>query len=157
MKPHKHAELIKAWADGAEIEYKNVQHGWVACSPEGMFWDVSGEYRIKPEIKKDPLKIISELIHYPQCWDDVTYPTLEDAVIEVCKDFNCTNEDTHKIKPKPKPDVVITTTLGYTKREDGEFLIDGNYKMSILHHERKNIKFTFDGETGELKSAEVIK
>lgn len=53
MKPHKHAELIKAWADGAEIEYKNVQHGWVTCSPEGMFWDVGGEYRIKPEPKPD--------------------------------------------------------------------------------------------------------
>lgn len=45
-KPHKHAELIKAWADGAEIE-KKVNVEWVICAyPE---WYKETEYRIKPE------------------------------------------------------------------------------------------------------------
>ncbi len=47
MKPHKHAELIKAWADGAEIEYKVHNGGWVAL--EHPSWDDHNEYRIKPE------------------------------------------------------------------------------------------------------------
>ena len=51
--PHKHADLIKAWADGAEIEYLKVGANsvWaVATSPR---WDGHGEYRIKPEPKPD--------------------------------------------------------------------------------------------------------
>ena len=48
MKPHKHAELIKAWADGAEIEYES--HGiWVdEAYPD---WYPEMQYRIKPEPK----------------------------------------------------------------------------------------------------------
>ena len=51
MKPHKHAEIIKAWADGAEIQMKSKIDGrWWDCNdPE---WDGDYEYRIKPEEKK---------------------------------------------------------------------------------------------------------
>ena len=75
MKPHPHSELIKAWADGAEIQIK-FYDGWRDCRP--IDWNPNSEYRIKPE---------------------------------------------------PKPDVI-------------QFC---------------NLKLTFDGETGELKSAEVLK
>ena len=50
MKPHKHPELIKAWADGAEIEYKFLNgslSGWQpAVTP---IWVDDCLYRIKPE------------------------------------------------------------------------------------------------------------
>lgn len=47
--PHKHAELIKAWADGAEIECYCVDETW---QPVGEpFWKPGTEYRIKPEPK----------------------------------------------------------------------------------------------------------
>ena len=47
---HKHAELIKKWADGNEIEIK-TQNGWSYCpNPD---WSEIGEYRIKPEEKND--------------------------------------------------------------------------------------------------------
>lgn len=47
MKPHKHAEVIKAWADGAEIEFRGDHHKeWMpALSPS---WADYNEYRIKP-------------------------------------------------------------------------------------------------------------
>lgn len=50
-KPHKHAELIKAWADGAEIqmEYHNEITGndyWK--DQETPTWGVLRNYRIKP-------------------------------------------------------------------------------------------------------------
>ena len=45
MKPHKHAELIKAWADGAEIQVKNDDGVWRDADP---FWCDYKEYRIKP-------------------------------------------------------------------------------------------------------------
>ena len=47
---HKHAELIKAWADGAEIE---VKHPWSDdwMSTDIPSWSYDKEYRIKPELE----------------------------------------------------------------------------------------------------------
>ena len=57
MKPHKHAELIKAWADGAIIESRYWKfNGWSNWEEEkgGFIWYQDGaEYRIKPEPKPD--------------------------------------------------------------------------------------------------------
>lgn len=55
--PHKHAELIKAWADGAEIELRTVK--WEPCPYPS--WSPNTEYRIKPEPKPDyrvPLRLL---------------------------------------------------------------------------------------------------
>lgn len=96
--PHKHAELIKAWADGAHIQYRAVPgHGeWMdPPSQERLIWDKFAEYREKPE---------------------------------------------------PKPDVVF----GRNAYLDS----DGYLLMDLLN--KPNIRFTFDGETGKLKKAEVL-
>jgi hypothetical protein len=98
---HIHAELIKAWADGAKIEARYLKaSGWSDWRLEdgGFIWyDIGAEYRIKPE---------------------------------------------------PKPDVVrygyISCYLKCINLTPGCFEVD-------------NVKLTFDGETGNLKSAEVIK
>ena len=45
---HKHAELIKAWADGACVQGKDVFGQWVEIAD---IW-TGNEYRIKPEEKK---------------------------------------------------------------------------------------------------------
>ena len=49
---HKHADLIHAWADGAEIQYKDKDSTqWRNIATP--YWDSQiGEYRIKPEEKK---------------------------------------------------------------------------------------------------------
>lgn len=48
--PHKHAELIKAWADGAEIQIRVLQSGyWADSTPPA--WREDREYRIKPAEK----------------------------------------------------------------------------------------------------------
>lgn len=99
MKPHKHAELIKAWADGAEIQYFSIcANDWITCNSGGFYWYERVQYRIKPE-------------------------------------------------PKPVDEV------GYTHIRYnfyvGDWYVDDN-KID-------NLKLTFDGETGELKSAEVLK
>lgn len=59
-KPHIHAEAIKAWADGAVIQFQN--------SPDGNWFDVEGEptwhkslgYRIKPEPKYPETRMTGE-------------------------------------------------------------------------------------------------
>ena len=92
-KPHKHAELIKAWADGAEIEfYRELSANWIGYKKgENPSWDEDYEYRIKPE---------------------------------------------------PKPDIVVSRWV----YKDG----------STSYCSQSNVRYTFDGETGKLKSAEVI-
>ena len=97
MKPHKHAELIKAWADGATIQRLWTGGHWLIDN-EPM-WEEWEEYRIKPE---------------------------------------------------PKPDVVGTF---YFNCDTMHNHIAG-MKADL---EDSNVKLTFDGETGELKSAEVLK
>lgn len=49
--PHKHAELIKQWADGAEIQVRRANGEWCNCTP---LWstDPNVEYRIKPQTIK---------------------------------------------------------------------------------------------------------
>lgn len=47
-KPHKHAEVIKAWADGAVIECKSPVTGmWMKA--DNPIWHPAAEYRVKPE------------------------------------------------------------------------------------------------------------
>lgn len=102
--PHKHAELIKAWADGAEIEWLNRDGSWLFVNSPG--WGANEEYRIKSE---------------------------------------------------PKPDVVIRTGIELLGDEN-EFV----YANLRSHQDIStspfidHIKLTFDGETGKIKSAEVI-
>ena len=51
---HKHCELIKAWADGAEIQFWSDNFNEWCDVIEGTQpdWYPSAQYRIKPEEKK---------------------------------------------------------------------------------------------------------
>jgi hypothetical protein len=91
---HKHADLIHAWADGAQIQYYGGVGNWKDVNPP--LWNSSDEYRIKP--KPDLYKYV---------------------VVEAIDD-------------------------GFTKW----------HTCSLAH---ANLHLIFDGETGELKSAEVLK
>ena len=44
---HKHCELIKAWADGAKIQIRDVDGKWVDVNPN---WSTHYTYRIKPSL-----------------------------------------------------------------------------------------------------------
>jgi len=96
--PHKHAELIKAWADGAEIEIKCIDGSW-GFRPN-PWWSTDEEYRIKPEPKSDysHTKIIlrrnqsgeivtSEFGGYEEDSVKITYSgeTGEPIKVEICK------------------------------------------------------------------------
>lgn len=49
---HKHADLIIAWANGAEVEYKCAPYGaWITAKKPG--WEPYIEYRIKQHLPKD--------------------------------------------------------------------------------------------------------
>lgn len=62
MKPHKHCELIKAWADGAEIQmYSKTFRDWI--DHQEPHWNPDYEYRIKPEQKPDVVKLFKAEAH----------------------------------------------------------------------------------------------
>ncbi len=46
MKPHKHSEVIKAWADGAEIQYLESNESWRDVKDPS--WGSNNKYRVKP-------------------------------------------------------------------------------------------------------------
>lgn len=58
MTKHKHSELIKAWADGAEIQaHISASYGWQdALTPT---WTPDIQYRIKPEEPKPVVKYMN--------------------------------------------------------------------------------------------------
>ena len=103
MKPHVHAELIKKWADGAEIEVKSHGDAWIPAGLPG--WYPANEYRVKPA--PDTVRYVLSG-HFEEC-------LMTDESMTNCM-------------------VMHDTTPTYPC-----------------------IKLTFDGETGRLKDAEVIK
>lgn len=50
MGKHKHAELIKAWADGAKIQYMSAGKWYDAKNP--AWHNETNEFRIKPKSKE---------------------------------------------------------------------------------------------------------
>ena len=47
---HKHADIIKAWADGETVQYYNIFCGdWQDVAHDIAAWHPSEKYRIKPK------------------------------------------------------------------------------------------------------------
>jgi len=59
---HKHAKLIKVWADGSTIQYL-CGNQWFECHPNGPTWDIRTEYRVKPVPNPDYSKFIGLYAH----------------------------------------------------------------------------------------------
>lgn len=74
MTPRKHSELIKAWADGAEIQVRignNPLSEWLDA-PDPT-WQKCYEYRIKPE-----KKVIRYRRYFYECVDNLVVSTICD-------------------------------------------------------------------------------
>ena len=99
---HKHADLIHAWADGAEIQVR-FDTGTIWVDEKEPSWNILCQYRIKPEPKPDVVKFAGILLHGDGSWK-------------------------------------LLKEVAY-----------------YVDHYPNLLKLTFDGETGKLKSAEVLK
>lgn len=67
MARHKHADLIHAWAEGAEIEgrHHNDEEWQSLNGADCVTWSVDCQYRIKPEKKPD---VVRYLRASPDTW-----------------------------------------------------------------------------------------
>jgi len=90
-------------------------------------------------------EIIKEFVNGKECEYHIPYADKWEK-INFLADFD--TRHTVRIKPEPKPDVVRYGYISWNLRCIN--LTPGCFEMD-------NVKFIFDGETGELKSAEVIK
>jgi len=73
--PHKHAALIKAWADGAEIEFKHGEGCWTTVFDPS--WTDVSEYRIKPTPKPDVVEYrYADCCHNGDCYTRGISPPL---------------------------------------------------------------------------------
>ena len=97
--PHIHAKEIKAWADGATIQWGEIETGK---------------------------------------WFDVDCPSWGP-------------DDKYRIKPERKPDYVYFATF---ETVEGQKVLDSN--ITSWKSAMDSLRLTFDGETGKLKSAEVL-
>lgn len=103
--PHKHAELIKAWADGAVIQQRHLDSSeWSDTTKPG--WYGGTQYRVKP---------VPDTVLYATC--NTVLPCDLDAGVANC---------------------VV-----------GTFLTTERTQLADL-------RLTFDGTTGKIKSAEVL-
>lgn len=62
--PHKHAELIKAWADGANIQfYSQLSNKWKNCNNNNPSWFENMQYRIESnDPNEDKIKKLKKVI-----------------------------------------------------------------------------------------------
>lgn len=63
---HPHAELIHAWAEGADIQIKTLLEGWQ--DTKSPIWGTDTEYRIKPKQPKQPEWFENIPKHGVLCW-----------------------------------------------------------------------------------------
>ena len=81
MKPHKWTKEIKAWADGAEIEWADIRYianpTWYDCDKEKQpDWDTTFyKYRVKPQSKEPQYLYVYEDIGGINITSDKNYAT----------------------------------------------------------------------------------
>ena len=145
---HKHAELIKAWADGAAIEgFWDGEWHEFKCAPD---WDNFIEYRIKPpevaQWRKDMAQALKDgkEVEFFSVGCGGWVKSLSSAEDFLTSTF-VLYEENYRIKPEPKPDVVKRYNVSYG---------GGIYE---LHQDCScDLILIWDGESGVLKCAEVL-
>ena len=97
--PHVHAECIKAWADGAKIEYKNNYcGGWLDCKTAPMR-SPGCDYRVKPETKPDVVRYARVYAHESQYFKDGFCVSITGAYQVTCGNLKLTLDgETGKLK-----------------------------------------------------------
>jgi hypothetical protein len=71
---HKHYDLIVAWAEGKEIEYKDYDSRWYVIN--NPMWHNLTEYRIKPEPQQEQEPQYLYLYRHIDTWEKLMSTTL---------------------------------------------------------------------------------
>lgn len=71
--PHKHAQCIKAWADGTIIQIREDDGSWHDVNWGSPIFDEKFEYRIKPAEPEKAYPITGLTAHQLQCMRDIDF------------------------------------------------------------------------------------
>jgi hypothetical protein len=89
MAQHKWHKEIKAWADGAEIEFRESASGnWVHCDDGRPSWYETREYRIKPQSKEPQYLYLYKVngeIKFCEAGGIIEVPSGKQSVIKIGK------------------------------------------------------------------------
>jgi hypothetical protein len=153
--PHKHAPVIKAYADGAEVQFYNtVAREWQDVAHPAFYDEY--QYRVKPKPHKHQAVIDAKVqCRCPQAGRlDNPWVDLEDEVPDWYEDLE------YRIKPEPNPDTHCTVVMRFKEKWNHAEIVaqwQGKQPAGYKHHTYPLVRFTFDGETNELKDVELIK
>ena len=66
--PHKHRDVIIAWANGSQIQFFDVDE-WIDCHEDGPRWHEEKRYRVKPKIVKREgwVALFNNVRDFPSC------------------------------------------------------------------------------------------
>ena len=154
MTEHKWAEALRAIADGREVEWSGSQGKWFPPNGYNPIDHPQLNWRVAPPAWQEALrqavrdgKVVE--IEFDGEWGWCAINTTPKSF-----EFRYPRHK-YRIRPEPKPDRVVVSHL------DASFVpyyIGISIPQLVLHCDDKwNIKYTFDGETGKLKAAEVLK
>lgn len=107
--PHKHAELIKAWADNPKLKLQwrelGIVENWIDVTGSPA-WSINVEYRIKPEPKPDVVVLgmlelegdgdLSVCVDGFGRWDNINIKAVFDGETKRLKDLCIYNRDSEK-------------------------------------------------------------
>lgn len=111
-KPHVHAALIKAWADGAEIESQcPITNTWYTDTKPK--WAERGNYRVKPKTVKTRARVaaMGEPNGDGKIWTWSVYTDEHAAQTERNGHFLCWLGDWHEVE-RPEPPAAGTLRVG---------------------------------------------
>lgn len=108
-RPHKHAKLIKAWADNPKLKLQWRELGkvenWIDVTGSPA-WSINVEYRIKPEPKPDVVVLgmlelegdgdLSVCVDGFGRWDNINIKAVFDGETKRLKDLCIYNRDSEK-------------------------------------------------------------
>lgn len=155
VKAHKHAEVIKAWADGAEIEYQSVDGSWFEASTPS--WSIKTEYRVKPKPKPN---VHHELIKQWEKGAVIQFRSFTGKWVDTESNEPAWYDSVqYRVKPVPKPD--YSKFVGLYKSgqfHDTSGVYNSKSYVPKNHAEdddfviTNKLELVFDGETEQLKN-----
>lgn len=153
MSNHQHHDVLIAIAKLKKVEFFDDQiHAWMkpGLNLVNPITHPELQWRVGPPKWQEALRYaaqdgqVVEFHHDVHGWN---HCAINDRPETYCFP-DCVSEKNYRIRPEPKPDVVMRTYL----KQGGRIV----YNESEYNDYRANIRVTFDGETGKLKAAEVL-
>lgn len=161
--PHKHAEVIKAWADGAKIEARGQHRGSKWCVVDQPWWTDDQEYRVYDPLrefkeayaagKKLQLRGVPHDTNIPGPWLDVRMDRLPSNWWDAGMVPTPDQRFELRVKPEPKTEQFQVGMLyQIDSREQGSGI---SSRPAPFLMPKVALNITYDPDTGKINDIQV--